>query len=162
MKHDVIEELFSKYYNDALLYTISLCRNKSVAEDIVSSAFYKALTTADGEILNFKPWLFKVCRNFFISGQRRSTRAPTVELEENLSDGEEELVDEIIKDEEYRALYRAIELLPTHQREVITLFYFENLPIRDISEITSKTEVNIKVTLYRARDTLKNILEPSK
>ena len=63
MKNDVVEELFIKYYNDALLYVLSLSRNKALAEDAVSTAFFKALRGGDDEIKNFKPWLMKVCRN---------------------------------------------------------------------------------------------------
>ena len=44
MKSDIIDLLFSQYYNEALLYTVSLCRNRTVAEDIVSNAFFKAHT----------------------------------------------------------------------------------------------------------------------
>ena len=58
MKHDVIEELFSKYYNDALLYTLSLTKSCPLAEEIVSDAFYTALKTADDKVNNFKAWLF--------------------------------------------------------------------------------------------------------
>ena len=35
MKNDVVEELFIKYYNDALLYVLSLSRIKALAEDAV-------------------------------------------------------------------------------------------------------------------------------
>ena len=55
MKSDVIEELFLRYYNDALLYALSLTKNKAQAEDVVSAAFYKALRGKDEEIKNFKP-----------------------------------------------------------------------------------------------------------
>ena len=37
MKSDIVDQLFSQYYNEALLFTISLCRNRTVAEDIVSA-----------------------------------------------------------------------------------------------------------------------------
>ena len=30
MKNDVVEELFIKYYNDALLYVLSLSRNRQI------------------------------------------------------------------------------------------------------------------------------------
>ena len=73
MKPDIIDQLFSQHYNEALLYTISLCRNRTVAEDIVSSAFFKALTLADDSIHNFKPWLLTVCRNEFISICRKNS-----------------------------------------------------------------------------------------
>lgn len=163
MEHDVIEELFVTYYNDALLYTLSLTGNKADAEDIVSTAFHKAIATADDEVQNFKAWLFAVCRNLYISQRRRHSRFPTVEFNEanagHMEDEAERVVDSIVRDEEYRALYRAIELLPPLHREVITLFYFENLPVRAIAEIVGKSETNIKVTLCRAREGLKKILE---
>ena len=159
MKSDIIDQLFSQYYNEALLYTISLCRNRTVAEDIVSDAFFKALTLADNSIRDFKPWLLTVCRNEFISACRKSSRFTGEEIPEYLPDDREEVIEGIIRREEYRSLYRAIGLLPDAQKEVVTLFYFSGLPIRSISDITGKSETNIKVLLCRARDKLRTVME---
>ncbi len=159
MKSDVIDQLFSQYYNEALLYTISLCRNRAVAEDIVSNAFFKALTLSDDSIRDFKPWLLTVCRNEFISTCRRNSRFTGEEIPEDLADGREEVIESIIRREEYRSLYRAIELLPDAQKEAVTLFYFSGLSVKAISEITGKSETNTKVLLCRAREKLKKILE---
>ena len=159
MKTDIIDQLFSQFYNEALLYTISLCRNRTIAEDIVSNAFYKALTLADDSIRDFKPWLLTVCRNEFISICRKSSRFTGEEIPEDLADDREEVIEGIIRKEEYRSLYRAIGLLHDTQKEVVTLFYFSGLPIKSISEITGKSETNIKVLLCRARDKLRTIME---
>ncbi len=159
MKPDIIDQLFSQYYNEALLYTISLCRNRTVAEDIVSNAFFKALTLSDDSIRNFKPWLLTVCRNEFISTCRKNSKYTGEEIPEDLADDREEVIEAIIRKEEYRSLYRAIGLLPDTQKEVITLFYFSGLPVKSISEITGKSETNIKVLLCRARDKLRKIME---
>ena len=159
MKTDIIDQLFSQFYNEALLYTISLCKNRTIAEDIVSNAFYKALTLADDSIRDFKPWLLTVCRNEFISICRKSSRFTGEEIPEDLADDREEVIEGIIRKEEYRSLYRAIGLLPDTQKEVVTLFYFSGLPIKSISEITGKSETNIKVLLCRARDKLRTIME---
>ena len=159
MKSDIIDQLFSQYYNEALLYTISLCRNRTIAEDVVSNAFFKALTLADDSIRDFKPWLLTVCRNEFISACRKSSRFTGEEIPEDLADDREEVIEGIIRREEYRSLYRAIGLLPDAQKEVVTLFYFSGLPVKSISEITGKSETNIKVLLCRARDKLRTILE---
>jgi len=159
MKSDVIDQLFTQYYNEALLYTISLCRNRAVAEDIVSNAFFKALTLSDDSIRDFKPWLLTVCRNEFISTCRRNSRFTGEEIPEDLADGREEVIESIIRREEYRSLYRAIELLPDAQKEAVTLFYFSGLSVKAISEITGKSENNTKVLLCRAREKLKKIME---
>jgi RNA polymerase sigma-70 factor (ECF subfamily) len=159
MRSDIVDKLFSEYYNEALLYTVSICRNKTIAEDIVSNAFFKALTLADESVQSFKPWLLTVCRNEYISLYRKNSRLVTGDLEDDLPDNREEIVESIIRKEEYRSLYRAIELLPDNQREVIMLFYFSNLPVKEIAGITGKSEINTKVQLCRAREKLKNIME---
>ena len=159
MKPDIIDQLFSQYYNEALLYTVSLCRNRTVAEDIVSNAFFKALTMADDSIRDFKPWLLTVCRNEFISLCRKNSRFTGEDIPEDLEDSREEVIETIIRKEEYRSLYRAIGLLPDVQQEVVTLFYFSGLPVKSISEIMGKSETNIKVLLCRARDKLRKIME---
>ena len=156
MKHDVIEELFLKHYNDALLYTLSLTKNHLQAEAIVSDAFYTALKTADDEVHNFKAWLLKVCRNLFLNSLRKTKRLS--ELDESLSDENETVLESIIKKEEYRALYHAISLLNPSYKEAITLFYFEDLSINDISLVLGKSEAVVKVTLFRGREALKKIL----
>ena len=69
------------------------------------------------------------------------------------------MLEKIIKDEEYRALYRAISLLPSAQNEIITLFYFEDLSVREISQIVKKSELSVKTALCRARIALREILE---
>ncbi len=159
MKSDIIDQLFSQYYNEALLYTISLCRNRTVAEDIVSNAFFKALTMSDDSIRDFKPWLLTVCRNEFISTCRRDSRFTGEEIPEDLEDDREEVIESIIRREEYRSLYRAIGLLPETQKEAVMLFYFSGIPIKAISEIIGKSETNTKVLLCRAREKLRTIME---
>lgn len=157
MKSDILEELFSSYYNDALLYALSLTRDRHLAEELVSDAFFKALKSADDSIAAFKPWLLAVLRNDYVSHLRRYSRR--AELHEQIPDSEEELLEALLRDEEYRALYHAIGLLPDKHREVITLFYFENLPVREIARVVGKSETNVKVTLCRAREKLKEFLE---
>ena len=159
MKHDVIEELFLKYYNDALLYTLSLTKNYPLAEELVSEAFYTALKTADNEVQNFKAWLLRVCRNLYFNSLRKSKRLQ--ELDENIADKSETVLDNIIRKEEYRSLYHAISLLNPSYKEVITLFYFEDLSIKDIAIVVGKSEAVVKVSLFRGREALKKILRDS-
>ena len=156
MKRDVIEELFLKYYNDALLYTLSLTKNCPLAEEIVSDAFCTALKTADDEVRNFKAWLLKVCRNLYLNSLRKSSRLQ--ELDENMADASETVLENIIRKEEYRALYHAISVLNSSYKEVVTLFYFEDLSVKDIARVIGKSETVVKVSLFRAREALKKIL----
>ena len=158
MKPDLIDRLFAQYYNDALLYTLSLCHDRTEAEDIVSTAFYKALLSPDEEIRSFKPWLLAVCRNEYVSLCRRKKPLALEELTAEPAE-ESRMLEQIIQREEYRALYRALELLKEPQREVILLFYFSSLPVRDIAAVTGHSESGVKVLLFRGREKLKQLME---
>ena len=156
MDHDLVEQLFKKYYNDVLLYAMSLTRNASEAEDLVSEAFFKALAAVD-DVKNFKAWILKVCRNLFLNKKRKHSKI--VELSEDISSECDDVLQQIVKDENYRALYNAIGLLPQNLKEVILLFYFEDMRVEAISLIVGKSESNVKVMLYRGREQIKQILE---
>lgn len=161
MKSDAVEELFKLYYNDALLYALTVAGDRQTAEDAVMSAFYKALATADGKILDFKSWLLRVCRNEVYSKLRKSRRLVRISEEERtaLKDESESAIERIIREEEYRALHRAMGRLGAGSKEVLTLYYFESMGIREISEILSKSPEAVKVALFRARSELKKNME---
>ena len=158
MKHDELTELFKEHYHPLLLYMLSLSKNRVVSEDIVSEAFFKALMSPDAEIVNFRTWSFRVCRNLYFNHLRKSRRLATPQ-DESVADGRKAAIDEMIEDERYRALYRAVELLDDVHREAITLFYFEEQSVKQIAEITGKTQDHVKVILFRARKKLKSLLE---
>lgn len=159
MRQDAIEELYKLYYNDALLYSLSISGDKQTAEDVVHSAFYKALLTADGTVKNFKSWLLRVCRNDIYNRLRKDRRVESLsaEREATLTEEAENAVDNIIRREEYRALHRAMSLMKTEEREYLTLFYFEELTIAEIADVMQKSTTATKVALYRARENLKKI-----
>ena len=157
MKNEAIERLFKKYYNEAKLYVAALCHDEALAEDIVSESFYKAFTRIDEEKESFKFWLLKVCRNAYFDYLKKNRRLSVVH--DNMAADTADLAEKVIEDEEYRALYRAIALLKDNYREVILLYYFDELSVSEIAGITEQSVQNVKVLMYRARMKLKEILE---
>ena len=149
MKNDAFERLFKKYYNEAKLYVTALSRNEALAEDIVSESFVKAFNLIDEEKESFKFWLLKVCRNAYFDYLKKARRLAPVH--DNMRGGDADLAEKVIEDEEYRALY--------NYREVILLYYFDELSVSEIAGITGQTVQNVKVLMYRARMKLKEILE---
>lgn len=156
MNGETLEGLFKEHYNNALFYALSLTKNKALSEDLVSEAFYKALQHYSDGAASFKSWLLTVIRNGYVSYLRRHKRQS--ELSDELSDEGMALLEAIVKDEEYRALYHAISLLPEIYREAITLFYFEDLSVKEMAQVLKKSESHVKTMLCRARIKLKELL----
>ena len=66
--------------------------------------------------------------------------------------------EQLVKAEEYRVLHEAVEQLDTKYRIVITLRYFEDKTIFEISQILGKREGTIKSQLHRGLSRLQWIL----
>lgn len=156
MKSTAWENLFRKYYNEALLYVFSFCHNRALAEDLVQEAYMRAIRSIDEEKNGFKFWLFKVCRNLYFDTLRKNKKveAITSDMPSN-----ESLVDDVIQKDEYRALYKAISLLKDDFREIVRLYYFDSMSVKEIASIVDESVDNVKIKLYRARLKLKDILE---
>ena len=156
MKSTAWENLFRKYYNEALLYVFSFCLNRALAEDLVQEAYMRAIRSIDEEKDGFKFWLFKVCRNLYFDTLRKNKKveAITSDMPSN-----ESLVDDVIQKDEYRALYKAISLLKDDFREIVRLYYFDSMSVKEIASIVDESVDNVKIKLYRARLKLKDILE---
>ena len=107
----------------------------------------------------FSTWMYRVALNTAISLYRKSTR--TVKTQD-ISD-----ISYKIKSTEYddteelqlKALYKAIQKLNDIDKALIFL-YLEDKPYKEISETLGITQVNARVKMNRAKDKLKNILNP--
>ena len=54
---------------------------------------------------------------------------------------------------------KAINRLEPVEASVITLYYIQDVAVKDIADITGLTADHVKVKLFRARKNLKNIME---
>ena len=149
------EEIVRTYSDMVYKIAMRYMHNPTDAEDVYSEtflAYFKKERTFENEE-HRKAWLIRVtinCAKDMLSG-----RTYDVELDEGLTDDKSERTE----NDEILDLRRAIKNLPEAQREVITLFYLQDLKIKENAEILDKPENTIKVTLMRAREALKTQLE---
>lgn len=152
-----------------MLYKIAYLqlKNSQDAEDVVQETFYqyfknnKAFESDEHE----KAWLIKVtlngCRKIWCSAwYRRTDSAVESELAAAGSmekDGGIEK-DALIK-ERNREIMTAVRKLPAKYREVIHLFYYQQMSIKEICFVTERKESTVTSQLTRGRDLLKKYLK---
>lgn len=142
-------------------------RDKSLAEDIVSEIFLKAIENFEQyskEKGTFKSWIFQITKNYLIDyfrSNKNKASSSIDDLANELRDpsdtkqaAQEEIEKEIIKE--------AIETLPDNKKELILLRYFSGYSYEEIAEITKDNENNIRVVIHRTLQDLKRKLEPIK
>ena len=133
----------------------SMLRNEQDAQDAVQEAVTQAFARLHTlrDPAKFKPWLLRILVNTCYDACRR--RRSTVYLEAV----EETLAAPQSDCEERMSLWSAVMRLPEEQKAVVTLFYYEDLPIRAISEVLGVTQGTVKTRLSRARGRLRQMLD---
>lgn len=136
-----------------MLYSIAYTyvKNKDDAEDVVQDVFMKYLKSNDvfPTLDNEKFWLIKVVIN---TAKTHVTRIWKKKV--NLND---EYINKVADKKEKREndLFEVVCKLPSKYKDVIVLFYYEDLSIKEISSALKITEANVKKRLERGRNIIK-------
>ena len=134
----------------------SVVRNDSDAADVISESIYRAyrnLHTLKNDD-SFKPWLLRIVHNTAVELIRKNSKIITVdEVPDIPSNGCEGDITVRL------ALRDAVNSLKLPYRTVVILFYYENLSIVKIAQITGSNVASVKKQLSRARSMLREILK---
>ena len=147
---EIVRAYSDMIYKIAMRYT----RNQYDAEDVLSETFltyFKKERQFESEE-HRKAWLIRVTIN--AAKDFLKSRGSWEELNEEIDAAEEPL-----DREDVLTLRDAILRLPEKQREIICLYYLQDLPVREIAGILDMNENTVKVTLMRSREKLRRFLE---
>lgn len=149
---------FVERYQD-MAYTIAfrICKNRQDAEDIVQESFVRAFHNLRTFKFTskFSTWLYRIVYNTAISEiqrpifQNEFTEYGQANIDAAFS--ELNVLENMELEERKRTVNKIIDTMPTDESIVLTLFYLEENSIKDVSEMLSITESNVKVRLHRAR-----------
>ena len=158
MEPDVLEILYREHYGPALLYCIALCGDEQLAQDLTADAFVKAYLTLPDQTPSFRWWLLRVCRNAWVDHLRKHRRESGWDPIDRIAapDTPESIC---IKNERHRILWRALGMLQTRDRELVTLHYFSGLSIKEASLLLGLPYTAARQRLVRLRQTLKAYME---
>ena len=133
-------------------YVIRLTGDEHLASDVVQHAFMR-LCEQDPEKVreHVAAWLYAVCRNRVVEICRKERR---MELfgevrQAGCQSAEPNPATTAESNDTFALLKRIIRMLPAVQRDVIEL-WSEGFTYRQISQITQRTEGNVRVLMHRA------------
>lgn len=154
---NISNEQFNEKYilHKPMIYRIaySYVHSKVDAEDIIQDVFIKYLES-DQEFQtldNEKYWLIRVTINTSLSFLRK-TWNQRVFLDDEMIN---RTMDSSPDNNDNNNMFEIIYQLPHKYKEVIILYYYEDLSINEISNILNITTSNVKKRLERARNMIK-------
>jgi RNA polymerase sigma factor (sigma-70 family) len=143
-------ELVCRYRTRLMFIMQRYTSNMDDAEDLAQDTFIKAYQNIQKYKSEFKfsVWLFTIARRLAINHYhhaKKNNEAVWESISRNVT------CNEVTQEQPGESLWALAESLPNNQYHVLWLMYVENMSVKEISRVMGKTQVNIKVLLYRAR-----------
>jgi len=155
MFDEALQRLVDAYQHRVFRMAAAMLRDSGRAEEVTQDIFLKvwrALPTYDGRAL-VSTWLYAIARNACLSAVRRESYRRTEPLEKVNEPASAAPPDANVNWD------RLLAQLPDVQRQVITLYYFEDRDVRDVADRLGLAVGTVKSHLFRARQALAGMLE---
>lgn len=157
--------LVSRYQKMVYTVVYRVVKNREVAEEVAQDTFikaYKSLKNYRGEA-KFSTWLYTIAYRKSLDVVKKNKHFISIPVIEEISEGEMGLVDDALNylqaEERKKIIADSIMKLPEDEVVIITLYYFEEKSIKEITKIVGLTTDNIKIKLFRSRKKLYSILK---
>ena len=155
------EEIVNELFRPLVFFILGYVGNVHDAEDVAIDAFSDLIVNP--RRYNFKTslktYLFMIGKSRAVDLLRHRKTAVTADLSEaeDLAD-RDELESTVIRNEEKRALARAVRDLPQDMRAAVHLVYFEDMTYDEAAKIMKKTRKQVDNLICRAKSELKKAL----
>jgi RNA polymerase sigma factor (sigma-70 family) len=152
-KVEKLAVLFERYQTMLYNFFLRLTGNRAASEDLVQEVFIRILKYRAGYQgeNRFVVWMFQIARNAHVDFLRK--RKGDVALDDQFAEApSQELLPEarFEADQEAALVRRALDQLPPKKRELLVLFRFQNLKLREIAELLDVQVGTVKVQVHRA------------
>ncbi len=165
--------IFEKYYEPIFGYILKRTGNVAAAQDITSETFFKALDRLwqfRWRNISISSWLYRIATNE-INQHFRKEKKHRYSLEALLEQSGIELADEhdlagelmeqeeeLARAAEWQKARKILHELPEKYQEVLSLRYFEDKKLGEISEILGKKQGTVKSLLSRGTAMLRRAM----
>lgn len=153
-------------YKD-LVYTLTLrmLKNREEAEEVAQDTFikvYKSINRFKGDS-KFSTWIYRIAYNTSLDRLKKNRKHFNDVAIDEFTEHEVKTIDNALSqlenEERNQAVQKCIAQLPSDDAVILTLYYFEEQSLDEISKVVGLTPNNVKVKLFRSRKKLATIMK---
>lgn len=157
------DEIYKTYFNDVYLYLKKLSGNESIAEEITSETFFKAMRSLDRFRggCDIRVWLCQIAKNSYYTYLQKHNKLADLESLEDIpiSEQSDSIEESLIAQDQAMRIHTHLHNLAEPYKEVFMLRVFGELSFSQIGQVFGKTENWACVTYHRARNKIKERTE---
>jgi len=157
--------LVDRYKNMIFTLALKMIKNREEAEEVAQDTFIKAynsLSKFKGDS-KFSTWIYRVAYNTCLDRLKKNKKE---DLNISIDESSAHLIKTMdnalsaLEDKERKqTIQNCLNLLPSDENFLLTLFYFEDQNLEEIGKIMNINANNVKVKLFRSRQKLAVILK---
>jgi len=161
---EALGRLYEMYYERIFRFCVHRLFNKEIAEDVTSAVFLnvaRGIRSFKGRSeQDFRNWLYAIAANQANAYIRKSSRRKKL-----LAEAAGSMIPaaagsaDMSFEPDWPGLYAAILRLKPRHQTIVTLRFFENFSYEQIAQILDVKEANVRVTLHRILNKLRNQLQ---
>jgi len=160
---DALDILLQRHGGALTLFLRGYVETMEDAEDLMMDSFVAIAMKKSWEAKGstFKTWLFAIGRNLarmHYRKNKKTLRQPWC-MEEYTPDETRHPEMVLLRDEQRRELYQALDNLKSEYREALYLMYFDGMSIDEICQVMQKNKTQVYHLVTRGREALKKELE---
>lgn len=162
---NVFSVLVNQYKDLVFTLAYKMLKNKEEAEEVSQDTFIKifnSLNKFKGES-KFSTWIYKITYNTCLDKLKKIKKENSVVYIEDFNEHQVKVIENILEsiDEKERnqKIQECLQLLPSEEAFLLTLYYFDDQSIEEIAKVIDCNTNNVKIKLYRTRKKLASILK---
>ena len=151
------EKIYSENSDFIFKYLMKLCGNASLAEELTQETFFRAYMNFSGlrDENKASSWLCQIARNTYFAWYNEHKKLSDIDEEtSDTSDIESVFERKELTEKAFACLHE----LEEPYKEVFMLSVFGQLSLKDISKLFGKSESWARVTFYRAKQKLNEMM----
>lgn len=156
--------LIDRYKNLVFTLCYRIIKDKEYAEEAAQDTFlkvYKSLAKFKGEA-KFSSWIYRIAYNTSLdklkSIKRHSDSLSSINIDEYEFADMDSTMDILENNEFNSQIKSSIKKLDKEEAFILTLYYYEDMSMQEIADITGHKANSIKVKIHRSRQKLMIIL----
>src|SRR5690606_24256697 len=155
--------LVDRYKDLVFTLAIRMLKNREEAEEVSQDTFikvYKALPKFKGDS-KLSTWVYKVAYNTCLDSIKKNNRRQSEVTIDSFTENQIKTLDNALsaleEKEQQQTIQDCLQQLTSKDSFLLTLFYFEELSLEEISQIVNMEPNTVKVNIHRARKRLASI-----
>ena len=159
---EYLGELYNRYMHLVYGVCLNYFKDEEQSKDAVMQIFEElVIKLRKHEVQNFKSWLHVLARNHCLMAIRKSSRNPTVSIEDTFVENDSfvHLDLDDAKEQQLSVMEKCMEALPEEQRKSVDLFYLQEKCYKEIAELTGYDLLKVKSYIQNGKRNLKNCIE---